>query len=243
MSGPSFLTYISTKFGTISKNILATEDDALIEKQFSLFYPSLGKNYLDKRELLVFGQATNGWSPKWFVHEVQADSNKLVAESIDYSNEDEGKCPLEWVNEKWTEFNLSHSFFWNVTYKLVKAHYNKTDENWNNIIAWSNLMKIAPAYGGNPNPCEIEAQAENAANLFKQELDDLKPKNVLVITNLKTWARPILEKSKIEFQQIDGEYAEAIGNYNGSRVIVTKRPFIGGKHQLFVDEMTKLFAT
>jgi len=222
-----------------AKNILATKDNDLIEKRFCLFYPTIGKNYLDKRELLVIGQATRGWSPEFFVNDVQTDYVKLVSKSIDWSSEIEGKCPLEWVNEKWKELKFSHSFFWNVTYKLVKAHYNKTDENWNNIIAWSNLMKIAPV-SGNPNSWEMEAQVDNAANLFKQELDDLKPKNVLIITNLKTWARPILEKSKIEFQQVDREYAEAIGNYNRTKIIVTKRPYIGGRHQPFVDEITSL---
>src|SRR5438128_2361872 len=149
MLSKKYKELFSESLKSFAKNILATEVDWLIEKQFSLFYPSLGKNYSDKCELLVFGQATNGWTPKWFVHEVQKKSDKLVSESINYSSEDEGKCPLEWVNEdKYWNSKLSHSFFWNVTYKLVKAHYNKTDENWNNIIAWSNLMKIAPADRG-----------------------------------------------------------------------------------------------
>jgi hypothetical protein len=226
---------------SFAKNILATEDNELIEKKFCLFYPTIGEDYLDRHELLVIGQATKGWSPEFFVHDVQMNCDKLVAESIDFSIGDEGKCPLEWVNERWAELKFSHSFFWNVTYKLVKAHYNKTDKNWNNIIAWSNLMKIAPIQG-NPNSWEMEAQINNAAILFKQELDDLKPKNVLIITNLKTWARPILEKAKIEFQQVDGEYAEAIANYNGTNIIVTKRPYFGGKHQLFIDEMKRFLA-
>jgi hypothetical protein len=224
---------------SFAKNILATKDNDLIEKQFCLFYPTLGKNYLDKRELLVIGQATRGWSPEFIVNDVKTNYTKLVAESIDFSTGEEGRCPLEWVNEKWKEYKLSHSFFWNVTFKLVKAHYNRTDGNWNNIIAWSNLMKIAPTYG-NPNSREMEAQVDNAANLFKQELDDLKPKNVLIITNLITWARPILEKAKIEFQQVDAEYAEAIGKYNGTNIIVTKRPYIGGRHRPFVDEIASL---
>jgi hypothetical protein len=227
---------------SFAKNILATEDNDLIMKPFCLFYPTIGKNYLDKRELLVIGQATRGWSPVFLVNDVQRDIDQLVTKSIAESSEVEGRCPLEWVNEKWTENKLFYSFFFNVTYKLIKAYYNKTDENWNNIIAWSNLMKIAPIYS-NPNSWEMEAQVDNAAILFKQELDDLKPKNVLIITNLKTWARPILEKAKIEFHQVDGEYAEAIGSYNQTNIIVTKRQFRGVKHQPFVDEIKSLLVT
>ncbi len=63
--------------------------------------------------------------------------------------------------------------------------YNRTDENWNNIIAWRNLMKIAPADGGNPDADERQAQQQYAAKLFIKELDDLKPRNVLIMTNLK----------------------------------------------------------
>jgi hypothetical protein len=60
--------------------------------------------------------------------------------------------------------------------------YNRTDVNWNNIIAWSNLMKIAPADGGNPDADETETQQQYAAKLFIKELDDLKPRNVLIMT-------------------------------------------------------------
>jgi hypothetical protein len=226
-----------------ANKIIATENDESKRKQFSLFYPSLGKNYLENRELLVVGQAANGWFPKWYVQEVEGNDGKIVTESIGYSTDEEGKCPLEWVNERWKEYNLSRSFFWNVTYKLVKSHYGKTDENWNNIIAWSNLMKIAPADRGNPNSEEIEAQVDGAARLFRQEIIDLDPKNVLVVTNLKTWAKPILEKAEIQFQRVDGQYAEAIGCYNKSKIIVTRRPFLGGKHQPFIDEISKLLTT
>ena len=219
-------------------NILSTEDNDLRKKQYCLFYPTIGRNYVENSELLVIGQATNGWCPKFVVSDVQTNHKKLVTKSIKYSSEAEGKCPLEWVNEKWIELKLFRSFFWNVTYKLVKAHYYKTDDNWNNIIAWSNLMKIAPV-SGNPNSWEIEAQVDNATILFKQELDDLKPKNVLIITNLEKWAKPILEKSKVVYEVVNGEIIEAIGNYNKTKIIVTKRPYIGGKHQPFIDEIRR----
>jgi len=55
---------------SLAKNIFTTEYNDLIEKKFCLFYSTIGKNYLDMRELLVIGQAPKGWFPEFFVHDV-----------------------------------------------------------------------------------------------------------------------------------------------------------------------------
>ncbi|MCB9174679.1 MAG: hypothetical protein H6589_08735 [Flavobacteriales bacterium] len=198
----------------------------------------MGKNFLIDRQLLVIGQATNGWKPKWFVKDIPAQTDKIVTDSIDYSSEEKGICPLEWINEKWSAYSLFRSFFWNVTYKLVKEKYNRSDKDWNNIIAWSNLMKIAPSDYGNPNSEERQAQMEGCAKLFIQELEDLKPKNVLIITNLDTWAEPILRLANIQIQEKKGNYIQAIGQHENTKIIVTRRPFIG-RHRPFVEELSK----
>jgi hypothetical protein len=238
MLSENYNTLFKNNLLAFAENIQKTQDNSLISKRYSLFYPSLGKNYLENKELLVFGQATNGWCPKWFIKDVLSQSDKIVLDSIDYSSEDEGKCPLEWINEKWSAYSLFRSFFWNVTYKLVKVKYNMTDTNWNNVMAWSNLMKISPSDYGNPNNEERQSQLELCAKLFKQELEELKPKNALVITNLERWAEPILRHANIQTKTVKGDYLEAIGQHADTKIIVTSRPFIG-RHRPFVDEVVK----
>ncbi|MBS0647587.1 MAG: hypothetical protein JSR97_13505 [Verrucomicrobia bacterium] len=201
-----------------------------------MFYPSVGKAFHVNRNLLVIGQAANGWNPKWFVKNIPSQADRIIGDSIENSSEENGECPLEWINKKWNSYKLFRSFFWNVTYKLVKETYNRTDTDWNNIIAWTNLMKISPADYGNPNNVERKAQSNNCAKLFMQELKDLKPKNVLIITNLDIWAEPILKQANIEIKNVDGNYIQATGHFSGSKIIVTRRPFFG-RHQPFIKEV------
>jgi hypothetical protein len=237
---------LSNDYSQILKDMLISFADQVnkggeklyINKAYSLFCPTIGLHYSDNCELLVYGQATNGWANEWTIKNIETDCDKIVKESLEYSTEKTGVCPLEWVNEQWTFYKLYRSFFWNVTYKLVQKYYGKTDDNWTHIIAWSNLMKIAPAKEGNPDDFEYEAQLEHGAKLFRQELLDLKPKNVIVITNL-SWIEPILKKLNISFEKADGVYTEAICKFNNSNIIITKRPFVG-KHQPFIDEIANL---
>ncbi len=212
------------------------------DKEFDLFYPSIGKDFAQDRNLLVVGQATNGWEPHFTIgNEVTHDIGKLVNDAISYSKEEGDKCSLEWINEKWTDQNYSlyRSFFWNITYKLVKAFYGRTDKDWNNVIAWSNLMKIAPKEGGNPDGTLIRAQRRMAAELFKKEIEDLRPKNVLLLTNFQKWAKPIFDYSFLEYETKGSGFVEATADLNGSRIIVTKRGYLSITHEQAVEEISQ----
>jgi len=207
------------------------------EKEYSLFYPVLGKDFIKERSLLIVGQATNGWNPNFSVLNVLPDNiDTLVSEALNYSKEEEGKCALDWINNDWSKYKLYRSFFWNVTYKVVQEHYGRGDRDWNNIIAWSNLMKIAPTEGGNPDYAEREAQLESCSRLFQQEINDLKPKNVVIMTNLETWAAPVLDRAGIIMQRKSDECVEAVGMFHGTKIIVTKRLYVA-KHRPFVDSI------
>ncbi len=58
-----------------------------------------------------------------------------------------------------------------------------------------------------PDDFEYDAQLDYAAKLFRQELIELKPKNVIVMTNL-TWIEPILKKLSIPFEKFDRDYTK-----------------------------------
>ncbi len=208
-------------------------------KEYTAFYPIIGKEYAQGKHLLVVGQAVNEWLPSGFTG---GDDEKKLDEHIKLAikeSQAEGEeCALNWVNTNWTKSGLFRSFFWNVTYKLVKQKYGKTDENWNKVIAWSNLMKIAPYTGGNPDAEEIKAQ-EYAAELFIEELNFLQPQNVILFTNLETWAKPIFEKARINYEELSSGFIQATAAYGNSKIIVTKRTRVGMKHQQCIDELIK----
>jgi len=223
-----------------SEEIRKENDVDLLKKKYALFVPQIGLNYHKNKSLLVIGQAVNGWEPAWNIDELKKDRENYLLQSIEFAIEDKGKCSIEWVNDNWTamHYPMYRSFFWNVTYKLVMKKYNLTETNWNNVIAYSNLMKISAAEGGNPNYAEQNAQLKYSAKLLKQEIEELQPKNVLIITNLKTWAAPVLGTANISYQCVAGEFLQGRGNYKGSNILITRRPFVGN-HGRFVDEIAK----
>jgi hypothetical protein len=99
-------------------------------------------------------------------------------------------------------------------------------------------MKIAPFEGGNPDAEEIKAQ-EYAAELFIEELNCLQPQNVILFTNLETWAKPIFEKAGIAYEERSSGFILATATYGNSKIIVTKRTRMGLNHQHCIDELMK----
>ena len=225
-----------------SEKIIKTDDPALIRKQYCLFFPSCEANSKKDVEFLIYGQATNGWKPKFTVKLHKKD---LVREAIEYSNTtDKGEyCPLDWVNKRWNEQSIHASFFWNVIYKLINQYYKYPDDShdWCKHMIWSNLMKISPAKGGNPYGILWEFQFDGAKKLFLQELNEIHPKFVVILTNLD-WAMDFLDDKSIFTMDSKGQgkFIQAKGYYkNYSKVIVTKRPFMGNSNQC-VEEILNL---
>jgi hypothetical protein len=227
-----------------AENIKKNENNALINKKYSLFFPSCGSK--DKKDILfmIYGQAANGWTPTFQVNNLR---NGLLKEAIEYSNTtDKGEnCPLDWINKRWSSLKLGRKFFFNVMYKLVNR-YNDSgidDENWCKNVVWSNLMKISPAAGGNPYGAEWTCQFEGAKKLFTKEIEEIKPKFVIILTNWD-WAEDFLKNNTgfMVDEKTQGEFIQAIGKYrNVTQIIVTKRPRVGNNEQCVVEiiQLTK----
>ncbi len=199
---------------------------------YSLFYPMIGKDYEQGKQLMVYSQYATNWKP---VFKPTVDKNRvtqLVKKSLDLS-QSKG-CPLDWVNKQWLKQNLFRDFFWNVTYKMAIQRYGRTEDNWNNIVAWSTLYKIAPQDRAINNTEQL-AQRSNCAFLFKEELSILQPKNALLITSLDNWAEPILKSGGIKYKLEKGEYIQATAAYRGTQIIIARKPF-AGNHIKFIDE-------
>jgi hypothetical protein len=211
-----------------------------LDHEFSLFYPSFGTDKKEEIDFIIYGQATNGWLPK-FSLSPKIDFKKLLNEAKEYSNTIDESNPLDWVNINWSkttkeefinknviiDYNVSKSFFWNVAYKLISDYY-KIDRNsskWSGKLAWSNLMKISPAERGNPDEPMKSAQIEGCRKLFFKELEEIQPKYAILLTNL-SWAEGFInEIKKINFRE--NSIIEWAGKYEKTLIIVTKRPFQG----------------
>ena len=221
-----------------AKNIINTGDNSLITKKYSLFFPSCGSRDKEEIDFLIYGQATNGWKPVFNVNHL---TDRLLTESIEYSNTtDQGEFyPLDWVNQKWSEYKLYTSFFWNVTYKLINLYNGKHKDgiDWRTHLIWSNLMKISPAEGGNPLGQEWTCQFEGAKKLFTREIEEIRPKFLIILTNWD-WACDFLkENSECDIhKENQGEFIQANGMYKEStQIIVTKRPAVGNNEQCVAE--------
>jgi hypothetical protein len=94
-------------------------------------------------------------------------------------------------------------------------------------MVWSNLYKVAPD-GSNPNEIEKKMQEETSIKLLKKELDELKPKYCIVLTN-KSWWLPFQEKLGFKNLSIPANLSEIeiINKYNNTLILVTTRSRVG----------------
>ncbi|MBK7035873.1 MAG: hypothetical protein IPI31_13900 [Bacteroidetes bacterium] len=223
----TFLDYIKALSETKLNNI-----------KYCLFYPMLGKDYFDKREILIIGRAVNLWGEKEKHWDSLSANEDIVKNAIDFSLPYYGDtCAINWVNKDWDndESHVRYSPFWQVIYKLIMQQYGCNDANWSYKMAWSNLYKIAPSAGGNPNrKLEWQSQLENCKKLFELEISELQPKNVIMITGLDGWAKDFVA----EYTEVKETYVKAIAKIGNSNIIITSRPE-RKPQQVFIDEIAK----
>lgn len=217
---------------------LETEEETeLLKERYSMFYPMIGKEYEEKRELIVYGELANDWKSVFKLTKNKTQIEVIVKRAHEQSVVSRG-CALDWVNKYWIKHSLYRSFFWNIAQKLSIERYGRNDTDWNHIIAYSNLLKIIPINTDKLPEAIFKAQLANAAHLFKEELSLLQPKNVLLMTNFKNRAEPILKRAGIKLTMHDGEYIKATTAYRGSRIIISEKPF-AGNHRNFLDEVKR----
>ncbi|HPB02736.1 MAG TPA: hypothetical protein PLZ67_07260 [Bacteroidales bacterium] len=232
------------------------DSDKRKTKYFS-FYPSFGVKKDTPVEFLIYGQAVNGWGDECeFKVGNETTIDNICKAAYKYSNEYfpyDNHGPLDWVNVQWckSEYNKylnltearaafeeyycdryrpSLSFFWNVVYKTVsdyKEPNSRETRNWADYVVYSNLYKIAPSPKGNPDEIEKNTQRESAVELVKMELDQLKPKYCLVLTNLEWW-NPFAKELRLEIcSQKETKRIQQVAYYGNTKIIVAKRPFLG----------------
>lgn len=222
----------------LAKSAELPANKELIKDKYCLFYPMIGKDYHENRELIVYNQCVTDWKPTFKLTQDKKQIESIVKKAHEYATVSRG-CPLDWVNKYWISQNLYRSFFWNITYKLVMERYGRSEKDWNHIITYSNLLKVSPVTEDTVSHEVFQAQLFNTAHLFKEELSILQPKNVLLITNLHNWAEPVLRTAGIKFEaHTGGGYVEATSAYRGSRIIVAKKPFTAD-HRKYLDEIKR----
>lgn len=231
------LTSTAVSFAHRMKN----EHPKYHDKRYCLFHPSFGNPAKEPVDFIIYGQALNGsWEPNFApIDSIAPDIGQKARHwSNTITSGSDEKNPLDWVNLNWSK--MSKSFFWQVAYKLVcdYCHGDRNKTDWCEKMVWSNLMKISPAEGGNPKGPEWYAQTNEAVQLFKLELEELTPKFAVLLTNWD-WAAPFIQALNPEALRCDDPAAliHWSGDYGGTKVIVTHRPFPNGPSEDYVKAL------
>jgi len=142
------------------------------------FFIQVGKNFFSASKRLLFvGKATNGWVTK----------EREVANLFDLENYDRivnRDDQMEWVHDLEgvnNIYNTNKSSFWRLIKNVSSDILGIKD--WYNYISWSNLYKIAPWEGGNPNGSLQKLQRETCISILNEELKLLKPNAVIFLTS------------------------------------------------------------
>jgi hypothetical protein len=125
---------------------------------------------------------------------------------------------MSWVTEHCgcaeDYYNTCRSAFRRVIRAVVsRLRIAKVDDNedpWSSRLVWSNLYKIAPCDGGNPNSKLQKAQRDGCVRLLEWELQQYHPRRILFLTGW--WADPFL-KGAWEYREkpIAHFFVEAVG--------------------------------
>lgn len=202
------------------------------------FLAMRGREYAG--ELMVVGRAVNRWTKGISPYHLRDDLCRLayaewvhrsVTENVLGATMD-GKCPMLWVTSlegktnpdrhQFTQsphdsdYNTRRSDFWavirDVVGRLGIANVDE-DDNWPSHLIWSNLYKIAPFAGGNPDRELQTAQFNGCANLLAWELEEYRPRRLLFLTGWNKWADRFLERITQDLTLIEGRsFVEATGH-------------------------------
>lgn len=153
--------------------------------------------------LMVVGRAVNAWTEGILPDHLRApDKVTRYATLVQESVAGNGGCPMQWVTNGWgakAGYNTKRSAFWrcirNVVQCLSIADVEGPD--WSSHLVWSNLYKVSPGTGGNPNGVLCDVQFPGCAELFNLELRTYRPSRVLLLTGAD-WAAPFLAAGNLQ---------------------------------------------
>lgn len=225
---------------------LETNSNRLGKSKLTGFLSMKGDRY--DSELMIVGRAVNGWTKGINPPELNSQvSRKEYADTIYNTVTRSDGCPMKWVTECWgsqQDYNTKKSAFWRVTRSVVGelGIAEIEQSNWPSYLVWSNLYKVAPEEGGNPNNTLCNVQFSGCCSLLELELFNYTPKRLLFLTGIG-WAEPFLENicSVVQNGQV---HVEAEGkfecNNQTTKVVVATHPQ-GKPEKEWVEEVIAAF--
>jgi hypothetical protein len=163
-------------------------------------------------KLLVVGQALNGWmegGPTCGLADEQT-RRSLLAETRLRS---ESTTAFDWMRP-----SERARPFW----RLADIAMNDLGQSLDQI-AWSNLAKVSPAMGKNPTGEFLWSQHELGGQLLRQEVEELNPELVLVLS-ARGYTAPFLQGAGFEPAWDRRDALQFDGVLDGRRWLIVSHP-------------------
>lgn len=186
-----------------------------------------GKNYEDSPlRLMYVGRAVNGWEADWQKNSLE----KLVDQVFSY----EFEMASISGNPNQNGYNFNKSPFWQLCKEVMKL--SEEEENWSDKVLWSNLYKVAPFEGGNPDNKLIKEIIESCIKILNYEIKLYRPSHIVFVTDAwwfdpsDTFTGSFSKELNIPVEHNTDKNVVIIGrgiyresDYN-TKIVVTKRP-------------------
>ena len=162
------------------------------------FWPMLGHKY--ERKLLVVGKAVNGWLDKTTRSQLAVPAQAASFAQSMRTTVSRGDCPMAWVTDLWGNpggYSTARSAFWRFARNaLIRLDPNAEDDPlWSGRLAWSNLAKVAPWSGGNPegklldDPARVRASPVGRRSGDVRTRDSARDDRAMVVRAVRRRAR------------------------------------------------------
>lgn len=196
------------------------------DRTLTCSWTQAGPDYRPGKDWMFVGQAPNGWGDHeddgvWLRHE----RPPRVADLREYGEvpEDDTDNLLQWVEER----GDVRRGFWSVIRWLVSDDDDEWAKGWSRRVAWTNLYKISPQAGGNPDDDLCEAQFDACRELLRIEVETYDPALIVFLTGMD-WARSFV---RANFPPTPEDKKEVLpGTYLGRQAFVAPHPR-GAMHQ------------
>jgi len=214
------------------------------EYRLCSFWPATGKHYGNGLRVLLLGRAVNGWVKD---SDPFRDSVGPAVEAARIKAS-EG---LDWVARQRgdeTVYNTNRSQFWMTGGAMLCAMVEGLDlagEDWIQRLAWTNLARVAPYEGGNPDTTLWNPQEGPGRELLELELELLDPQVVIAFTGWEGWlslmAPPGLEGSLSAAPNLPTHFHRVGRDAAGRTWLVTRHPqAAAGGRESFVTGLGEL---
>lgn len=205
--------------------------------RITTFIPRRGSRY--SGGMMLIGRAVNGWKEHEFTFDDVSDDElrSLYLDRV-LRFEADHDCTMRWVADHWPRpkgsYSTSRSAFWRVAKKVATRLPGIEGDEWPSHLAWTNLYKVAPAAGGNPDTNLRQAQLQSCRRLLRWEIERLQPKVILALTGWD-WFKEFADTLGAKIEVFEGRLVEGSGIVADSQIVIAKHPQGKPERQLVHD--------